>query len=138
MNDDLKNNKQNKYKLADRIMYLLIGGGIGSALALLFAPKRGSEMRHDIADVTRKGYDATLEITSDLKQQSADIIHSAKEKVESVYEMAPNKLAHGAEVTESVVSAPTAAVADGIDRMQNESAMNAEQAGNGRRGSYIF
>ncbi|MBA2495432.1 MAG: YtxH domain-containing protein, partial [Acidobacteria bacterium] len=38
-----------------KLTYLLIGGGIGATLALLFAPKSGQELRGDIADVTRKG-----------------------------------------------------------------------------------
>ena len=31
------------------LSYLLIGGGIGAGLALLFAPKAGSELRGDIS-----------------------------------------------------------------------------------------
>ena len=38
-----------------KLTYLLIGGGIGAILALLFAPKSGQELREDIADATRKG-----------------------------------------------------------------------------------
>src|SRR5919206_553741 len=38
-----------------KLTYLLIGGGIGAILALLFAPKSGQELRGDIADATRKG-----------------------------------------------------------------------------------
>ena len=41
--------------VSTRLTYLLIGGGIGAIIALLFAPKAGSELRGDIADVTRKG-----------------------------------------------------------------------------------
>ncbi|NJM52639.1 MAG: YtxH domain-containing protein [Blastocatellia bacterium] len=37
-----------------KLTYLLIGGGIGAILALLFAPKSGQELREDIADATRK------------------------------------------------------------------------------------
>ena len=40
--------------------YLLIGGGIGAVLALLFAPKSGSALRGEIAEESRKGYDVTL------------------------------------------------------------------------------
>ena len=39
---------------ADRFTYLLIGAGIGAALALLFAPKSGKELRGDIAEVSRR------------------------------------------------------------------------------------
>jgi gas vesicle protein len=47
--------------VSTRLTYLLIGGGIGAVLALLFAPKSGTELRGDIADVTRKGIDKTRE-----------------------------------------------------------------------------
>ena len=38
----------------DRLTCLLIGAGVGAAVALLFAPKAGKELRGDIADVSRK------------------------------------------------------------------------------------
>src|SRR5213079_2865146 len=41
-----------------KLTFLLIGGGIGAALALLFAPKSGEELRQDIADATRKSVDS--------------------------------------------------------------------------------
>ena len=43
--------------ISNKLTYLLIGGGIGAVLALLFAPKSGQELRGDIADATRKGID---------------------------------------------------------------------------------
>jgi len=42
-----------KSRFAPELIYLLIGGGIGAILALLFAPKSGKELRSDIAGVTR-------------------------------------------------------------------------------------
>ncbi|QQS33812.1 MAG: YtxH domain-containing protein [Acidobacteriota bacterium] len=118
----------------------MIGGGIGAALALLFAPKRGIELRRDIANVTRKAYNSTLEMTQDLKQRSADFLHTAKEKVENVYDLASNKLGHAAEVSEDVVSEAKGSVTDGIERVQKESAATlnqAAQAASGRKGSNI-
>ncbi len=40
-----------------RVGYLLLGGLLGAAAALLFAPKSGRELRSDIADATRVGVD---------------------------------------------------------------------------------
>jgi len=42
------------HRTADRLTYLLIGAGIGATLALLFAPKSGRELRHELADVSNK------------------------------------------------------------------------------------
>ena len=44
-----------------RIAFLLLGGMLGAAAALLFAPKSGRELRADIADATRKGVDQARE-----------------------------------------------------------------------------
>ena len=41
----------------DKLVYFLVGAGIGAITALLFAPKSGSELRSDLADATRKGLD---------------------------------------------------------------------------------
>ena len=48
--------------ISTRLTYLLIGGGIGAVIALLFAPKSGHELRGDIADATRKGIDSHVKL----------------------------------------------------------------------------
>src|SRR5258705_13580869 len=75
----------------DKFMYLFAGAGIGAAVALLFAPKSGVDLRNDIADITRKGYDETLDLAHQLKEQSADLYRSIKEKTDIVYELATEK-----------------------------------------------
>ena len=130
-------NKTCEHGFATGLTYLLIGGGIGAVLALLFAPKSGSALRGDIADVTRKGYDATLEKANDLKVQSADVIQTVKDKAEAVYDFASAKLAKGSETVSDVVSATSGAVVDGIERMQNESGISSKHPANGRKGSNI-
>ena len=79
----------------DKFLYLLVGGGIGAATALLFAPKAGADLRSDIADITRKGYDETLDLAQQLKDQSADLYQSIKEKTDKVYELAAEKFSSG-------------------------------------------
>ena len=39
---------------ATKLTYLLVGGGIGAVLALLFAPKSGQELRGDDANAERR------------------------------------------------------------------------------------
>ncbi len=58
--------------ISTRLTYLLIGGGIGAILALLFAPKSGQELRNDIADATRKGIDRSREAALDLQQRAGE------------------------------------------------------------------
>lgn len=59
---------------SDRLTYLLIGAGIGAALALLFAPKPGRELRGDIARATRQGY-----------KKGSELAHAVGEKVSEGY-----------------------------------------------------
>ena len=55
-----------------KLTYLLIGGGIGAILALLFAPKSGEELRGDIADVTRKGIEKSKETAAQLQEKAGE------------------------------------------------------------------
>ena len=73
------------------LLYLLIGGGIGATLALLFAPKSGSELRGDIADISRRGYEEAVEKTQQLRDQTADIYHSVKDKADEIFSYAATK-----------------------------------------------
>ena len=58
--------------ISTRLTYLLIGGGIGAILALLFAPKSGHELRGDIKDATRKGIDRSREAAQQLTDRAGD------------------------------------------------------------------
>ena len=66
--------------VATRLTYLLIGGGIGAIIALLFAPKSGSELRGDIADVTRKGIDKTREGARYVGDRAGEYYGTVREK----------------------------------------------------------
>jgi gas vesicle protein len=132
----MENNK-NDQNSTSGLTYLLIGGGIGAVLALLFAPKTGAELRGEIADVSRRGYDATLEKAADLKVKSSDAIHIFKDKAEAAYEFASSKLATGKEAVTDAMSSATDAVNDGIERLTNEAEVAVKQAGNGRKPSNI-
>ncbi len=80
------------WNFSNKFLLFLAGGGIGAAAALLFAPKSGNELRTDISEITKKGYEETLELAHHLKEQSADFYNSLKEKTENVYDLAATKL----------------------------------------------
>ena len=74
-----------------KITYLLIGGGIGAALALLFAPKSGQELRGDIADVTRKGIEKSKETAAIVGEKAGDYYEVSREKATELYQTAQDK-----------------------------------------------
>ena len=78
--------------MSSRLSYLLIGGGIGAAIALLFAPKAGSEFRGDIANVAQKGYDNSLDMAQKMMDQSRDLYGSLKDKADNMTGGAASRL----------------------------------------------
>lgn len=62
-----------------KLMFLVLGGGIGAALALLLTPKSGKELRTDISELAVKGYDETLNAAHRLKEQTREYYATAKE-----------------------------------------------------------
>lgn len=75
-----------------KLTYLLVGGGIGAVLALLFAPKSGTELRTDISDATRKGVDRTRETANHFGQRSNQYLSNAKQKAGNIYTRAGGAL----------------------------------------------
>jgi gas vesicle protein len=77
--------------VSTRLTYLLIGGGIGAILALLFAPKSGQELRSDIADATRKGIDRTRETASQIGTRAGEYYEATRERASELYSAAADK-----------------------------------------------
>jgi gas vesicle protein len=74
-----------------KLTYLLIGGGIGAILALLFAPKSGEELRGDIADATRKGLEKGKETAAQLQEKAGEYYEVTREKAGEYYQVASEK-----------------------------------------------
>ena len=72
--------------ISTRLTYLLIGGGIGAVIALLFAPKSGHELRGDIADATRKGIDRSREAAHHLGERAGEYYQAGRERAGEYYE----------------------------------------------------
>jgi gas vesicle protein len=65
---------------ADKLVYFLVGAGIGAITALLFAPKTGSELRSDIADATRKGLDKARDTGRDIGERASEYYQTGVER----------------------------------------------------------
>ncbi len=64
----------------DKLVYFLIGAGIGAITALLFAPKAGSELRSDIADVTKKGLDYARDTGREVGERATEYYQTGVER----------------------------------------------------------
>lgn len=76
---------------ATKLTYLLVGGGIGAVLALLFAPKSGEELRGDIADATRKGIERSREAAAQIQERAGEYYEVGREKANEYYQNAQDK-----------------------------------------------
>ena len=74
-----------------KLTYLIIGGGIGAILALLFAPKSGEELRGDIADATRKGLEKSKETAAQLQERAGEYYEVTRDKAGELYSTAQDR-----------------------------------------------
>jgi gas vesicle protein len=79
--------------VSTKVTYLLIGGGIGAVIALLFAPKSGIELRGDIADATRKGIEKGKEAAAQLQETAGEYYEVGRERASELYETGKGKAA---------------------------------------------
>src|SRR5436190_19816279 len=70
---------------AEKLTFLLIGAGIGAAVALLFAPKSGRELRGDIADVTMKGIDYSKQGVQYVGDKATEIYGQTRQRAQDLY-----------------------------------------------------
>src|SRR6187455_2631216 len=112
--------------ISTRLTYLLIGGGIGAILALLFAPKSGQELRGDIADATRKGIDKSREAAQQLGDRAGEYYEATREraseyytqaagKAQDLYSQAAEKVGEVAQTARETAARQTSTVAAAID-----------------------
>jgi gas vesicle protein len=85
-----------------KLTYLLIGGGIGAVIALLFAPKSGVELREDIADATRKGLEKSKEAAAQIQERAGEYYEVGRERASDIYQTSQEK---AGELTEQAKSA---------------------------------
>jgi gas vesicle protein len=101
--------------ISTRLTYLLIGGGIGAILALLFAPKSGHELRGDIADATRKGIDRSREAAQQLGDRAGEYYEATRTRAGELYTQAAERVGEVAQTAREAASRQTGTVAAAID-----------------------
>jgi gas vesicle protein len=113
MGDDYRRDSGDN--ISTRLTYLLIGGGIGAILALLFAPKSGHELRGDIADATRKGIDRSREAAQQLGDRAGEYYEATRGRATELYSQAAEKVTEVAQTAREAASRQTGTVAAAID-----------------------
>ena len=88
----MRNEYERESSTSTKLTYLLVGGGIGAILALLFAPKTGEELRGDIADVTRKGIEKGKETAGQLQEKAGEYYEVTRDKAGEYYQTAQQKV----------------------------------------------
>ena len=123
-----------------KLTYLLIGGGIGAIIALLFAPKSGEELRGDIADATRKGIEKSKEAAAQLQEKAGEYYEVTRERAGELYQTATEKageLGDKARTAAANAANPfTAAIEAGKDAYTAEKRRNESKAITEGRASY--
>jgi gas vesicle protein len=101
--------------ISTKLTYLLIGGGIGAILALLFAPKSGHELRGDIADATRKGIDRSREAAQQLSDRAGEYYEATRERASELYTQAAGKVSEAAQTARDAASRQTGTLSAALD-----------------------
>ena len=65
---------------------LVIGAATGAVTALLYAPKKGEELRHDISDKAREAGRKAGEAWGDVKEKTTEMAGKAGEQVQTAVE----------------------------------------------------
>ena len=125
---------------ATKLTYLIVGGGIGAILALLFAPKSGQELREDIADATRKGLEKSKEAAAQFQEKAGEYNEVSREKAAELYQTAAEKAADLSEKAKTAAANTanpfTAAIEAGKDAYTAEKRKNEAKAITEGRASY--
>ena len=101
--------------ISTRLTYLLIGGGIGAVIALLFAPKSGQELRGDLADATRKGIDKSREAAQQLGDRAGEYYEATRERAAEYYTQAAEKVGEVAQTAREAATRQSSTVAAALE-----------------------
>jgi gas vesicle protein len=84
-------------KMIPNMNYFLVGLGIGSAIAILLAPKSGQETRQYIANKTKEANDYTRQKARELRIQAEEAIERGKDTIAQTKEQIATAIEVGRE-----------------------------------------
>ncbi|MBI4484095.1 MAG: YtxH domain-containing protein [Acidobacteria bacterium] len=72
---------EEKSGTGEKVLFFLMGGFFGAAIALLFAPKSGEETRELLAERARQGRDLVTRKTRELQEQASEYLEKGRDVV---------------------------------------------------------
>lgn len=75
----------NEKKGKDLLIGAVVGGLLGAATALLFAPKSGRELRSNIAEQAQVVSDKTVQIASNVSQKTQEVAKTVSTTTSELY-----------------------------------------------------
>ncbi len=111
--------------VGSNLLYLLVGSGIGAAVALLFAPKPGRELRQDASDAMKQGMETANKTVAQLKETADGYYQKAQEKASQIYQVAFKAVSDGTEEAKDLVGQAENAAQD---LLGEETSANTDQS----------
>ncbi len=92
---------------------ILIGGMIGAAIALLYAPQSGRKTRKDITRVTRRGKNYTVDLIEDTIDEVNDLVSDLRKRAGDI-------LDQGVDLSEKTKKEIVSAVEQGQNAIEKQ------------------
>jgi gas vesicle protein len=86
-------NNSSKELIYSKTGWFLIGAGVGTLIALLFAPRSGKELRHEISSNTLRGIKYAESGINNLQHEAVQFYGDCTEKVSGLLETSKHRLA---------------------------------------------
>ena len=121
---------------SDKLIYFLIGAGIGAVTAMLFAPKAGSELRSDIADATRKSLDYARDTGRDFGERAQEYYQTGVERASDLTSRSREAVTDLTQLGKDLVNSQKAQFAAAIEAGK-QGYREAKQADQGRSSAAV-
>ncbi|MCE2502908.1 MAG: YtxH domain-containing protein [Chlorobi bacterium] len=112
---------------------LLTGGALGAALALLYAPKSGRELRADLAEKTNTYVDKTGDAINNASEKARQIVNDGRQRAEHIIEDAREKASSLLSDAERIVNDARAKAQETANKAQSDVKDQAGKVANATR-----
>jgi gas vesicle protein len=127
MSQSLERARRRGEDMGTQVACFALGAVVGAAVALLFAPKSGRELREDIADATRKGVDRARETGSQLSARAGEYYDAAAARAGELAQTAREAATRRGEHVSAAIEAGRQAYRD--EKRRTESSVLPDSAG---------